>query len=170
MNERKRSQLVVEGLGLSSRVKVESQDQSSRINAPLADLNVAAAGLLLAAAPAIGYLLTWIHLLGYANQFDIPSDLIAPQLGDVLATTFGVGVGMLIIFGVTVMLEARIVRWSRGEFGPIEGRVGFLVLVIGVCLVLAGLGWPSREEVAAVGVLLLIVIGVAFWPAVRFRT
>lgn len=132
-------------------------------------LNLAWGGLFLAAAPAVGYLLTWVHLLGYANQFDIPSDLIAPQLGDVLATTFGVGIGILMIFGVAVMFETRALRWSRGEFGPIEGRIGLILIATALAFVLAGLSWPSGEEVLATGVVLVIVVIGAFWPALRTR-
>ncbi len=73
----------------------------SRPSFPGAD--IASAGILLAAAPAVGYLVTWVNLLGYANQFDIPGGLIAPQLANVLATTIGVGVGILFIFSLIIM-------------------------------------------------------------------
>ncbi len=131
--------------------------------------DIASAGILLAAAPAIGYLVTWVNLLGYANQFHISGGLIAPQLGNVLATTFGVGVGILFIFGLIVMFEAHVLRWSRGSIGPIEGRISLLVLALLLFLILAGLSWPSGSELIAVGVVLVLGAIVAFWPGVRTR-
>jgi hypothetical protein len=152
---------------ISSQVNVAHEEPSTGPIPGLAGLNVASAGLLLAAAPAVGYLLAWVHLLGYANQFDIPSNLIAPQLGDVLATTFGVGMGILILVGMTLAVESRFLRWSRGEVGPIEARIGLMVGTIAGSLVLAGLNWPSVPEVLAVGVVWVVVAIVMFWPALR---
>ncbi|HYT14405.1 MAG TPA: hypothetical protein VEL12_16580 [Candidatus Nitrosopolaris sp.] len=148
---------------------MDHQEASTEPMPFLAGLNAASTALLVATAPAVGYLLTWVHLLGYANQFDIPHDLIAPQLGDVLATTFGVGIGILMIFSVTLMFETRVLRWSRGNFGPIEGRIGLILIATALALLLAGLSWPSGQQVLVIGVLLVIVVIGAFWPALRTR-
>jgi len=145
------------------------QEPSSDPTAVVTGLNAVWAGLLVAAAPAVGYLLTWVHLVGYADQFDIPRDLIAPQLGDVLTTTFGVGLGILMLFSVAMTLETRALRWLRGDAGPIERRIGLIVVVAAVSLVLAGLSWPQGIEVLAIGAVLVIVTIGAFWPAIRHR-
>jgi hypothetical protein len=92
----------------------------------------AVGGVLLAAAPGFGYVISWIHDFGYENTFQIPTQLIAPQLGAVLGTT-GLVAGLFVI--IYVGAEIYIFVHRGNPIGPIEGRIlaiAAAALVIGL--------------------------------------
>jgi hypothetical protein len=129
-------------------------------------LSVAGVGLLLLAAPGIGYLLTWTNELGYADQYQIPVNLIAPQLGNVLSTTLGFAIATFLIFGLMFIFDTRIVRWVRGPIGPIEQRVLALVVLALVGIVLA-IYQRSWYVVLFIPAALAFIAVSMFLPAIR---
>jgi hypothetical protein len=116
-------------------------------------LDPAKVGLVLVAAPGVGYVIAYARELGYALQFQIPSELIAPQLGDVLATTgVFIAIASLGAFGADVYLSGR----GDLPITPVEWLLALLE-VLGLLLLLASGGDPSQVGATwfAVGILVV---------------
>jgi hypothetical protein len=87
-------------------------------------------GALLAVAPGVGFILSWAHEYAYTDQFGVPSNLIAPQLSDVLITVLLL---VVVAFAVFSALELYLGVRSAGarRIGSIErGLAGMLVMAL----------------------------------------
>jgi hypothetical protein len=110
-------------------------------------------GLLLAAAPGVGYVIAYAQELGYAMQFRIPIELIAPQLGNVLATTAGLIVLVALgAFGADVYMSGR----QGVPITPLERLLGVLTAAA-VLMVLSSGGDPNQAGSTWLGIALLIL-------------
>jgi hypothetical protein len=131
---------------------------------PSFHIDPTSAGLLVVAAPGVGYVIAYFHELGWAQQFGIPVDLIAPQLGTVLAATaflfaIAVIVAMLVLIYVSVIPNVPI--------SPHELLVMCVLLPVAVLLLLASAGDPTETTMTWFATALLIIVIIA---AIVFRS
>jgi hypothetical protein len=127
-------------------------------------LDPPSSGLLLVAAPGAGYALAYAHELGWSMWFGIPNDLIAPQLGTVLAATAALllFVAVIAMFVFFYMLIRPSVPISQAE-SLLVGTLAFVAVLV----LLASVGDPSQDQNAWAGLVILIL---AFVGAVVFRS
>lgn len=120
-------------------------------------------GLLLVAAPGVGYVIAYTHELGWAMQFGIPVDLIAPQLGDVLAATaFLFALALVLAFVVVTYMAVR----PSVRISQLEKLVVIFFIPAALLLWLGSYGDPDQPVTADVAGVLLILTLIA---AVIFR-
>jgi hypothetical protein len=115
------------------------------------------AGLLLAAAPGVGYVIAYAQEFGYAMQFRIPIELIAPQLGNVLATTAGLIV--VVVLGA-IVVDAYMSGRQGVPVTPLEWLLG-LLMVMAVLVLLSSGGDPNQAGPTWVATALLILAPIA---------
>jgi len=139
---------------------------ASRRQRPRPD-TIVTGGLLVTAAPAVGYLVAWVHELGYDQAFQVPTTLIAPQLGSVLAATVVLVLSLMVIFALVELYQSF---RGPGPPGPIESRVLVIVgAAVLIGLVLDG-NWSGHWDLKAtlIWAAFVLAIGlVAFASGIR---
>lgn len=113
-------------------------------------------GLLLVAAPGVGYVIAYAHELGWATQFGIPVDLIAPQLGTVLAATaFLFAMAFILGCAVLIYLSAR----SSVPVSHAEAVVVGVITPAAILTWLISYGDPDQPFTAgSAGVVLILTL------------
>lgn len=137
-------------------LSVDEPPRTREIHRPDANTLVVG-GLLLTAAPGVGYLIVWIHDFGYENRFHVPPALIAPQLGEILAAAIGLSlITLFAFFSVELYLYVR-----QYKVGSVEWRlwtVAGAALWFGLVLYSA---WGAPWDWSATGLWAAIVFAFA---------
>lgn len=97
-----------------------STDDLGDTEAPSGLSTVLTPAVLIATVPGIGYVVAWVHEYAFSRTFNVPVELIAPQLSSVLVAT-----GLLFAFLIFWMMVLDMYYGLRkpGPLGPIELRV-----------------------------------------------
>ena len=97
-------------------------------------------------------MLTYLNSIGYATHFNIPTELVTPQLSTVLATTVGLAmVGFVVLASLDVMSRGR----QYISLSPIEWRAAIVLAGLFLAFLLVyGTGWVE----VLIGNLMLVVL------------
>jgi hypothetical protein len=118
-------------------------------------------GLLLALGiPAAGYLITYMHEMGYLRAFNIPSAFITVDLITVLQVTLALAGALTFPF---VFGNAISMLWPEGRLLSLNGvRIlkSLALALIGIALVVF---WPQRREIG-----IFFLIAGAFYALMDF--
>jgi signal transduction histidine kinase len=118
----------------------------------------------LVAAPGVGYLIAYVHEIGWATQFGIPPGLITTQLTDVLAAT-----AFLFVIAALLPLCVLLYRSVRPSvpIGLAEWLVVCVIAPLAVFLWFISVGDPEQGAASVIATILLILVLIA---AIVFRS
>jgi hypothetical protein len=119
---------------------------------------------MIAAAPAIAYILTYAYEFGYASTFSIPIEFISVTWNTVFL------VGAILVFVIWNLFSATTIILLPLTWGPVSRRVMIFVpwfLFVLVDVVLHGRNWHAYW----IPVLTFVLASASFflWPLVFFR-
>jgi hypothetical protein len=127
-------------------------------------IDPATAGLLLVAAPGVGYVIAYAHEIGQARQFGIPPGLVTTQLTDVLGAT-------VVLFVIAVLLPLFVLLYRSvrpsAPIGLAEGLVVCVLAPLAVLVWLVSAGDPEQGATSVIATVLLILVLIA---AIIFRS